>query len=106
MSTNLFDERLQVCPIAPIDGSDNHGEENETSWFARWMVEVSERWTTKARQNTDGDKLHVLLREDGQFKDIEQSAYYSPIGWEGGSVVGNVNGTMINKLMLLNILVS
>ncbi|EJD05343.1 S-adenosyl-L-methionine-dependent methyltransferase [Fomitiporia mediterranea MF3/22] len=103
--TDVFNEKLETYPLAPIDGAvDSNGvSTNDYSWFARWMSEVTDRWTTKERQYTDGDKLHILLREDGQFEDINVKEYFSPIGWDGGSAVESSNGAEIGRLMVLNV---
>ncbi|THH02955.1 hypothetical protein EW145_g6660 [Phellinidium pouzarii] len=80
------------------------GDSADRSWFARWLFEVTERWTTKAQQNTEGDELHILIREDGQFEDVKQKEYYSPVNWDGEDPAEIPNGTEIGKLMVLNIL--
>ncbi|PAV20660.1 S-adenosyl-L-methionine-dependent methyltransferase [Pyrrhoderma noxium] len=78
-------------------------ENKDGSWFARWLWEVNKRWTTKARMNTDGDKLHLLLRADQQFVNIHDYSYYSPIGWDGGDYVEGTNGSEVGNLMVLNV---
>lgn len=80
-------------------------ENKDGSWFARWLWEVNKRWTTKARMNTDGDKLHLLLRADQQFVNIHDYSYYSPIGWDGGDYVEGTNGSEVGNLMVLNVFV-
>lgn len=105
-STPIYNEELQLYPLAPLDGANVSPPTEDYCWFARWLTEVTERWTTKARQNTDGDKLHILLRENGQFEYVHENAYYSPIGWDGGRSVESANGAEIGRLMVLNVFVS
>ena len=108
--TSIYNERLENYLLAGSDGvTDGESEpsDGDRSWFARWMSEVTERWTTRAQQNTDGDKLHILIDEVGQFEDVHQSAYLSPIGWDGENVLADRKvGAEIGKLMVLNVFVS
>ena len=67
------------------------------------MFEVTERWTSRGHQNTEGDKLAGLIREDGQFERIRDMAYWSPINWDGGDVP---RGREIGRLMVDNAIVS
>ncbi|KAL5477022.1 hypothetical protein ACEPAI_3209 [Sanghuangporus weigelae] len=104
--TNIYNEKLESYLLAEFKGLgiENRLADDDRSWFARWMSEVTERWTTKAQQNTDGDKLHILINEVGQFEDVHQSTYWSPIGWDGESIVTNrIAGAEIGKLMVLNV---
>lgn len=104
--TSIFDKKFQPYPLAQSYVTEDDDGEKDCSWFARWMSEVTERWTTKAQQNTDGDKLHILIQEVGQFEDVNQVTYWSPIGWDGEGCVHNGNGPDIGKLMVLNVRVS
>ena len=108
--TSIYNERLENYLLAGSDGvTDGESEpsDGDRSWFARWMSEVTERWTTRAQQNTDGDKLHILIDEVGQFEDVHQSAYLSTIGWDGENVLADRKvGAEIGKLMVLNVFVS
>ena len=107
--TSVFTERLETYKLAHTenDACKDKFDENDHSWFARWMFEVTERWTTKAQQNTDGDKLHILVDEVGQFEEVHQSTYWSPIGWDGkGIVADTARGAEIGRLMVLNVFVS
>ncbi|KAL5514508.1 hypothetical protein ACEPAG_2597 [Sanghuangporus baumii] len=104
--TNIYNEKFERYLLAEFKelGSENRLADDDRSWFARWMSEVTERWTTKAQQNTDGDKLHILINEVGQFEDVHQSTYWSPIGWDGENIVTNrTAGAEIGKLMVLNV---
>ena len=70
------------------------------------MYEVSKRWLSKGLENTDGDKLAILMKEDGQFHNVRTRTYDIPIGWDGAGIVDNQNGAEIGRLMVLNVLVS
>lgn len=98
--TDIYDSNKRSYPLALTDGTQ---DETDRSWFARYLYEVTERWTSKARQNTEGDKLHILLEEHGGFEVLGMKEYFSPLNWDGGDMA---NGAEIGKLMLLNIHVS
>ncbi|THH09451.1 hypothetical protein EW145_g2015 [Phellinidium pouzarii] len=100
--TDIYNVDKQPYPLALVN--DSASNDKIRSWFARWLFEATARWTTKAQQNTEGDKLHILMREDSQFEYLGQKTYYSPINWDGGDQEGILNGAEIGKLMLLNVL--
>ena len=100
----VFNERLELCQLPLPEQA--YEESLDRSWLAFWLAEVSERFLSKAKKNTDGDKLHILMREDGQFEDIVCRVYNSPVGWDGGSLVENGNGAVIGSLMTHNWVVS
>ena len=101
--TDIYNVSKSSYPLAHADGTQ---DEVDRSWFARWLSEVTKRWTSKALQNTEGDRLHLLLEQHGRFEVLGQSTYYSPINWDGGDPENIPNGEAIGKLMLLNVLVS
>nr|AXF50748.1 SAM-dependent methyltransferase [Inonotus obliquus] len=104
--TSVFTENLETYKLARTgnDESEDRSQRVDHSWFARWMFEVTERWTTRAQQNTDGDKLHILIDEDGHFEEAQKIAYWSPIGWDGQGIVSDtVKGAEIGRLMVLNV---
>lgn len=101
--TDIYDVSKRSYPLALTDGTH---DVVDRSWFARWLFEVTERWTSKARQNTEGDKLQILLQEHGGFELLGVKEYYSPLNWDGGDPVAIPNGSEIGRLMLLNMMVS
>lgn len=101
--TDIYNTSKLSYPLALIDGTH---DDTDRSWFARWLFEVTQRWTSKAQKNTEGDKLHLLLQEHGGFELLGQQDYYSPLNWDGGDPVAIPNGREVGRLMLLNITVS
>lgn len=96
----VFTADKKLCIPASTDGrTPNDGR----SWFARWMLEVTDRWTSKGHANTEGDKLSSLIRNDTQFELLGEKAYWSPVNWDGDGVP---NGSEIGRLMVLNAIVS
>lgn len=97
----MFGDDLERCHEALPN--EPYEESCDRSWFALWLAEVSQRWLSKALKNTDGDKLHNLIREEGQFEGVKVRIYNSPIGWDGTHVVEHGNGAEIGQLMVLNV---
>lgn len=96
----VFNSDKQLCIPASTNGrTPNDGR----SWFARWMLEVTDRWTSKGHANTEGDKLSSLIRNDAQFELLGEKAYWSPVNWDGDGIP---NGSEIGRLMVLNAIVS
>ena len=81
-------------------------ESSEKSWFALWHWEATQRWQSKALNNTDGDDLHNLMREDGRFENIDTFVYNSPIGWDGEVLGIGEDGPEVGRLLSINIPVS
>ena len=100
----VFDDQLELCRL-PLP-EQTYEQSMDRSWLAFWLAEVSERFLSKAKKNTDGDKLHVLMREDGQFEDVVCRVYNSPVGWDGAEIVEHGNGAEIGQLMIINANVS
>ncbi|KAH8110275.1 S-adenosyl-L-methionine-dependent methyltransferase [Phellopilus nigrolimitatus] len=100
--TLIYDANKEPNP--PVQSSETTFEDGiERSWFARWLLEVTGNWTTKALQKTEGDKLNILIREDSQLEYLGEKAYWSPINWDGADPIENPNGAEVGKLMVLNV---
>lgn len=97
---HVYTPEKQHCRLASTEVS---ASPEGGSWLARWMYEVTSRWTSKGHMHTQGDKLGTLIRNDGQFDLKGERAYWSPINWDGEDIP---DGYEIGQLMVLNWFVS
>jgi len=101
-NVEAFDAQKQPVPPADTsvssDGADGRNAVHNGSWYARWMVELVTRMPCRSEEKFGGDYLGWFLRNDldAQFEAVDEKAFWSPIGWDGGE---GAQGLELSKLM-------